>query len=115
MSWRFPDKCEFVDSPCCTRRKLYGGIFKNQRQHFQEIPLGTLGTARQRITEGETGIEYYLCTFRLGSQRLWVRCPAAAIELEPPGGDGVARRYLFGVSFQSSAALAMTPCRKHLR
>lgn len=84
MGWRHPDKYEFLYCPCRTRLKLYGGIFKNQRRHFQEIPIGSRGIARQRITEGSTGIEYYLCTFKLRHQRLWARCTLDSIELNPP-------------------------------
>ena len=80
-SWIHPDHIEYLLRRCQTRVRLYGGTSKIQSRGFVEIPVGTKGIARQRITDGETGVQYFLCTFRVGPQKLWTRCALDMIDL----------------------------------
>lgn len=77
---------EFIAIPCRTLITLYGAATKKQRKNYRAIPAGTEGIARQRVTEGEAEVVYFLCVFVVDGQRLWTRCAPTTIELRRSRG-----------------------------
>ncbi len=82
MDWLVQDRMEFLDRPCLTRSVVYGGTAKNQRRGLQLIPAGTEGVARVRVTDGATGTQHVLCTFEVGTTKLWARCAPSTIMIQ---------------------------------